>query len=76
MSRDTALLGPERPIGFGWMSQDLNPQGVCGAAGAADAVRGAALLDHLVDRLIRLLREVADTPLDVLRPPLLPRFET
>jgi creatinine amidohydrolase len=69
MSRDNALLGPEQPIGFGWMSQDLNPQGVCGAAAHADAVRGAALLEHLLDRLIRLLREVADTPLDVLRPP-------
>ncbi len=61
------LLGVESPVGFGWMSQDLHPAGVCGNAARADAGRGARLLDHLGDRLATLLREVAAFPLDRLR---------
>jgi creatinine amidohydrolase len=63
------VLGVERPVGFGWMSQDLHPSGVCGNAARADARRGAALLDHLVFRLIRLLQEVAAAPLETLGNP-------
>jgi creatinine amidohydrolase len=59
-----ALLGVEGPIGFGWMSQDLHPAGVCGDAARADAGRGVRLLDHLGGRLAALLREVAEFPLD------------
>jgi creatinine amidohydrolase len=69
------VLGVERPAGFGWMSQDLHPAGVCGDALAADAERGLALLEHLAKRLAALLQEVVDTPLAVLRgpPPWAPR---
>ena len=52
------LLGAEKPVGFGWMTQDLNPQGACGNAAAASAERGRALLDHLASRLLQLLAEV------------------
>src|SRR5690606_8300446 len=60
------LLGPEKPVGFGWMSQDLNAHGVCGNAARADARRGAALLDHLALRLTALLDEVRALPLETL----------
>lgn len=69
MARSHVLLGPERPIGFGWMSQDLHVGGVSGNAEAADAARGAALLEHLARRLAALVREVAETPLSVLKAP-------
>ena len=61
------LLGVEKPAGIGWMAQDLNAQGVCGNAAAADAVRGEQLLEHLAQALYRIVTELADTPLDVLR---------
>jgi creatinine amidohydrolase len=52
------LLGVERPVGIGWMTQDLNPHGACGNAAAASAEKGRALLDHLAAQLVRLLAEV------------------
>jgi creatinine amidohydrolase len=61
------VLGVEKPIGFGWMSQDLHPQGVCGNPAAADADKGEEYLEYIVDALVRLIVEVGATPLDVLR---------
>lgn len=57
------LVGAEKPVGIGWMTQDLNPQGACGNAAAASADKGAALLDHLAARLVQLLAEVEAMPL-------------
>lgn len=67
MAATNQLLGPEKPVGFGWMSQDLHPQGVCGNAARADAQRGKQLFDHLVDRLVTLIHEVQATPLTTLK---------
>lgn len=67
MAASNELLGPEKPIGFGWMSQDLNEYGVCGNAANADARRGEALLSHLADKLAALLQECRSTPLATLR---------
>jgi creatinine amidohydrolase len=61
------VLGAESPAGFGWMSQDLHPAGVCGNAAGADAERGARHLDYLADCLTSLLVEVGATPLSTLR---------
>ncbi|MBN1239215.1 MAG: creatininase family protein [Gammaproteobacteria bacterium] len=61
------VLGVEKPIGIGWMSQDLHPQGVCGNAAAADADKGEEYLEYIVDALIRLVVEVGAMPLDQLR---------
>ncbi|MCU0833594.1 MAG: creatininase family protein [Chromatiaceae bacterium] len=66
MAAAGGLLGPERPIGFGWMSQDLHPAGACGNAARADAERGRLLLDHLAGCLVRLVYEVVSLPLSVL----------
>ncbi len=66
LARRNELLGAEKPVGFGWASQDLNPAGVCGNAARADAARGATHLAFLADRLVRLVAEVAATPLATL----------
>ncbi|MEO6367691.1 MAG: creatininase family protein [Steroidobacteraceae bacterium] len=67
MAAHNQLLGPEKPVGFGWLSQDLHPEGVCGNALGADAARGAILFEHLLASLVTLLGEVARTPLSTLR---------
>jgi len=60
------LIGAEKPVGIGWMSQDLHPAGVCGNALAADAERGGRCLEHLAERFAALLEEVAEVPLGVI----------
>jgi len=60
------MLGVEKPAGFGWMSEDLHPAGVCGNAVNADAERGARYLDHLASCLKTLLVEVGETPLGII----------
>lgn len=65
--RENEWLGVEKPVGFGWKAQDLNPEGVAGNAARADAERGAAYLAHIAKSLTGLLREVAATPLSVIR---------
>lgn len=66
MERSYALLGPERPVGFGWLAQDLDPSGVCGNAARADAERGRAYLVYLAERLAGLVDELNRTPLDII----------
>jgi creatinine amidohydrolase len=67
LAAKNTLLGAEKPIGIGWLSQDLNPLGVVGRAGHADARRGGEHLKYLAERLATLLAEVAATPLTILR---------
>lgn len=63
MAARGGLLGIEKPVGMGWMTQDLHPSGACGNATQASAGKGAALLDHAASRLVQLLGEVARQPL-------------
>jgi creatinine amidohydrolase len=67
LRRRNRWLGVEKPVGIGWLAGDLHPAGVSGNAARADGERGARYFAHLVDCLAALLREVADTPLAVLR---------
>jgi creatinine amidohydrolase len=67
MAARNGLIGPEKPIGFGWMSQDLNEHGVCGNALRADAERGALLLAYLADKLALVVTECQSLPLSTLR---------
>lgn len=60
-------LTPFGRVGFGWQTQDLNPDGACGDASLAKAEHGAALLDQAAAALLELLDEVARLPLDVMR---------
>jgi creatinine amidohydrolase len=57
------VLGVEKPIGIGWMAQDLNPSGACGNAAGASAEKGKVLLQHGARRLRELLDELAGLPL-------------
>lgn len=66
LARENEVLGAEKPVGFAWKAQDLNPAGVCGNAAAADPRRGARYLEHLAERFAALLTEVAETPLGVI----------
>lgn len=66
MAETNKWLGAEKPIGFGWKAQDLNPAGVAGNAAGADAERGAAYLAHIGKSFAELLAEVAATPLDTI----------
>jgi creatinine amidohydrolase len=66
MAAQNRLLGAEKPVGFGWMSEDLHPEGVTGDATKADPEHGRVYLDHLADSLVTLLSEVAATPLSIL----------
>lgn len=66
MAKLNQWFGPEKPIGCGWMSQDLHPSGACGNAAGADAARGAAYLQFIAKSVVQLLVEVAATPLSVI----------
>ncbi|MBK6472048.1 MAG: creatininase family protein [Betaproteobacteria bacterium] len=68
LARRGGLLGAEKPVGIGWMTQDLNAQGACGNAAAASAEKGARLLDHMAGSLAQLLAEVEAMPLPVSEP--------
>jgi len=67
MEREYEILSPEGRVGFGWQTQDLNPDGACGNAAAADAARGAKLVDHYAERFVLLLREIDRYPLSNLK---------
>ncbi|HZD27590.1 MAG TPA: creatininase family protein, partial [Xanthobacteraceae bacterium] len=55
-----------RPVGqhaFGWIAQDINPDGAVGEASAATAEKGRLTAEHQADGFIALLRDVARFPL-------------
>src|SRR5436305_11996933 len=51
-------LRADFPVGFGWMTQDLNASGAVGDASLATAEKGEAALDHGARAFIELLRDV------------------
>ncbi|HET7022287.1 MAG TPA: creatininase family protein [Xanthobacteraceae bacterium] len=55
-----------RPVGqhaFGWIAQDINPDGAVGEASSATAEKGRLTAEHQADGFIALLRDVARFPL-------------
>lgn len=72
MNQDFKWLSAFRPIGFGWMTQDLHPSGALGDATLATAAKGEAALRHGSQGFVELLGDVdrfdlarlADGPLD------------
>jgi len=61
-------VGPARPVGLGWMSEDLHREGVSGNARGGDAARGARLLEHMTTQLAQALDELAVMSLPAIRP--------
>jgi creatinine amidohydrolase len=58
MEREYKHLRADFPVGFGWMTQDLNASGAVGDATLATVEKGAAALEHGARALVELLREV------------------
>ena len=52
--------------GFGWIAQDINPDGAVGDASAATAEKGRLTAEHQAEGFIALLRDVARFPLNEL----------
>jgi creatinine amidohydrolase len=51
-------LRADFPVGFGWMTQDLNVSGAVGNASLATAAKGEAALDHGARAFVELLGDV------------------
>ena len=72
MAEDFKWLSAFRPVGFGWMTQDLHPAGAVGDATLATAQKGEQALAHGASAFVELLQDVdrfdlarlADGPLD------------
>ncbi len=72
MAEDFKWLSAFRPVGFGWMTQDLHPTGAVGDATLATAKKGEEALAHGARAFVELLQDVdrfdlkrlADGPLD------------
>jgi creatinine amidohydrolase len=56
--RDFLWLRADKPIGFGWMTQDLSAEGAMGDAGRASAAKGDAAADYWATAFVELLRDV------------------
>lgn len=67
MAREFKHLRAAKPAGFGWLTQDLNPQGAIGNARAASAIKGAQAAEYGAHAFIELLQDVAAFPLERLR---------
>jgi creatinine amidohydrolase len=58
MAREFKQLRAGEPVGFGWMSQDLNPSGAIGNATLASSAKGEAALTHGARAFVELLEDV------------------
>jgi creatinine amidohydrolase len=58
MEKEFARLRADRPAGFGWMTQDLNPAGALGDATAASKDKGEQALEHGAKAFVQLLEDV------------------
>lgn len=75
MAEEFKWLSAFRPVGFGWMTQDLHPTGAVGDATLATAEKGEQALRHGANAFVELLQDVdrfdlarlADGPLEAQR---------
>jgi creatinine amidohydrolase len=58
MERAYKHLRADFPVGFGWMTQDLNASGAVGDASLATAEKGEATLEHGARAFVELLQDV------------------
>ena len=63
------LLGNGRSAKMGWAIEDYHPAGAVGNAAAADAARGAAMVEAAARGLVQLLQEIQSLPASTLREP-------
>lgn len=68
METEFSQLRATSPVGFGWMAEDLNAEGVVGDASAASAQKGEAALAFGAAEFIALLRDVDRFDVDALAP--------
>src|SRR5262245_29647579 len=66
MDKDYTHLRAIGQHSFGWIAQDLNPDGAVGDATSASADKGRLTAEHQADGFIALLRDVARFPLNEL----------
>jgi len=66
MEKTYTHLRPAGQHGFGWIAQDINPDGAVGDASVATADKGRLTAEHQADAFIALLRDVARFPLNEL----------
>jgi creatinine amidohydrolase len=59
MEQEFVHLGPTGTHAFGWIAQDLHPDGAVGDAGKATAEKGHATAEHQIAGFIALLRDMA-----------------
>jgi creatinine amidohydrolase len=57
--REYKWLRADRPAGFGWMAQDLSPDGAMGDAAKATAEKGAATAAYWAGAFTELLQDVS-----------------
>jgi creatinine amidohydrolase len=58
MAEEFKWLSAFRPVGFGWMTQDLHPTGAVGNATLATAQKGEQALAHGASAFVELLQDV------------------
>lgn len=58
MSKAFDVLRPTGFTAFGWIAQDLHPDGPCGNAGIATAEKGRLTAAHRAAQFVKLLRDV------------------
>ena len=58
MLQEFKWLSAIRPVGFGWMTQDLHASGAVGDAARASAEKGEAALAHGAKAFVELLQDV------------------
>jgi creatinine amidohydrolase len=58
MEKEFKHLAPAGTHSFGWIAQDLNPDGAVGDASIATAEKGARTAEHQADGFIALLRDM------------------
>jgi creatinine amidohydrolase len=54
------VIGHQPGARIGWQMQDLNPAGAAGDATKATAAKGQAVINHVADRLVDLLKDMAE----------------
>jgi creatinine amidohydrolase len=60
ISREFALLRPTGLNAFGWIAQDIHPDGAAGDASLATAEKGRLTAEHRAREFIKLVRDVTD----------------